>query len=124
MMATMQQDLQTKISEAQSRSEERSRFRELHEALLCQQDKHVPAHEFYKIKAKLLQAWLDDWVDHTRKSAPQSTLNLSQPPDVLKPSSPDRARSVDRTRRKASDLKRGGANIVAGWGEFRPQTAP
>jgi len=124
MMATMQEELQTKVSEAQSRSEERSRFKALHEALLCQPDQNISADEFFQAKGKLIQAWLDDWVSHTHKSTPRSTLNLQDRPDILKPSSPDRARSVDRARRIARDLKRGGAAIVGGWGEYRPQTAP
>jgi len=123
-MAAMQAELQTKIFEAQGKSEERSRFKELHEALLSQPDCDISANEFFNAKAKLLQAWLDDWVSHTHRATPHSTLNLQESPEVLKPTSPDRARSVDRARRIAADLKRGGAAIVAGWGEFRPQTAP
>lgn len=123
MMASMQEELQSKITQATAKSQERSRFVQLHHVALegSKEDQYVSRTELSGRKSKLMQEWLQDWVGQTHSSAPVSTLQLEAAPEALKPSSPDLARSVDRARRKAMELQRSGCGIV---GEHRPKTAP
>mmetsp|Transcript_55522 Transcript_55522/g.159657 ORF Transcript_55522/g.159657 Transcript_55522/m.159657 type:complete len:295 (-) Transcript_55522:84-968(-) len=125
-IADMQQEARSKIAEAEDRSTRRSRTKELQQALQSmtqQSSRDISQQDFLKVKGMILQAWLDDWVAHTHPRTPSTALPFSDASGSLKPQSPDRARSVDRARQRASELKRGGAAIMSGWGEYRPQTA-
>lgn len=137
-IAEMQDALRSQISQADERSRQRSRMKDLCETLAMMKGssaRDLSQHEFLQAKAVILQSWLGDWVTETHVRTPSTTLP-SPSPGLLKPQSPWGPRSVDRARRRADDeLRLRTIGNVDSWGSSlpqfsfgggscRPQTAP
>mmetsp|Transcript_44990 Transcript_44990/g.97022 ORF Transcript_44990/g.97022 Transcript_44990/m.97022 type:complete len:314 (-) Transcript_44990:68-1009(-) len=143
-LADMEAEMKGNLAQSPYKCAQRSRAKELRQVLsalvspsdptapknLCQQD-------LVRAKAVILQAWLDDWVNHTHRATPSTAVPLDSPEPPLRPRTPGRPRSVSFARRRM--LMDQGDSGSAWWGqappyassppleplsEARPKTAP
>lgn len=127
----MQEKIRNSNDIAVASAASRSRFEQLYQVAATRATDGISEKQFQQEKAKLMSEWWSDWEGHVNSLSPGpaslAQIVASRPDTPMKPSSPNRPRSVQvaRDRAIASQFQTSGPIALPKVAEMeRPKTAP